>query len=93
MRTPLSPLFLFFKKKKESRVGCFGATLLQISVMDRRISRQHCRIERIAEHPNGFILTDTGSRNGTFVNGRKVENGVWTLLSEGDEISLGKGLR
>ncbi|MFN4279801.1 FHA domain-containing protein [Thermosynechococcus sp.] len=47
------------------------------------VSRHHARIER----RNGdFLLTDLGSSNGTFVNGREVEEP--TLLRVGDTIRI-----
>jgi DNA-binding response OmpR family regulator len=48
------------------------------------ISRLHARIE--LQHDR-YLLLDAGSANGTFVNGRRIEQGV--QLSTGDEIWLG----
>ena len=61
----------------------------EIRVNDTQVSRQHARIttEKIAG--NGipeYILTDLNSRNGTFLNGRKVER---EKLTNGDKISIG----
>lgn len=50
---------------------------------DMLVSRHHVRITADA---NGLILEDLGSRNGTYVNGRRVER---THLSEGDRIGIG----
>lgn len=36
---------------------------------DRSISRSHAKIERTS---SGFVVTDFGSQNGTFVNGQKI---------------------
>jgi hypothetical protein len=52
-------------------------------VEDERVSRNHAKIERIG---GGFLLRDTGSRNGTFVNGKRV---VEQQLVDGDRVSLG----
>lgn len=50
------------------------------------VSRQHARIAR---QPDGRItIEDTGSRNGLFVNGRKVSG--TTELHPGDEVRLGE---
>jgi hypothetical protein len=46
------------------------------------VSKDHARIE--LQIP-GFILTDLGSRNGTFVNGKKIDS---VKLSDGDEIQI-----
>ena len=37
---------------------------------------------------NGFVIVDTGSRNGTWLNGQRVER---ALLSTGDELEFGMG--
>jgi hypothetical protein len=50
---------------------------------DRRVSRRHVEIRlRLGKH----TLYDLGSTNGTFVNGKKVNE---IALSEGDRITLG----
>ena len=48
-----------------------------------KVSRQHARIVR---EGNEFLLEDLHSRNGTFVNGQRVENRV--RLNNGDRIEL-----
>lgn len=57
----------------------------QISIPDGSVSSVHARILRTAE---GFVLEDLQSRNGTFVNGEKVEGK--RQLADGDLIRLGK---
>ncbi len=47
------------------------------------VSGRHARVEATAE---GFALTDLGSRNGSFVNGKKVARAI---LRPNDWISLG----
>jgi hypothetical protein len=54
-----------------------------ISVADPKVSSFHARIDR---SPHGFVLVDLNSRNGTFVNGKRIESGV---LKTGDEVRLG----
>jgi pSer/pThr/pTyr-binding forkhead associated (FHA) protein len=54
-----------------------------ISVADPKVSSFHARIDR---SPDGFVLVDLGSRNGTFVNGKRIESGI---LKTGDEVRLG----
>jgi len=51
---------------------------------DRQVSRQHAGIER---DDGGYLLHDLGSKNGTFVNGEKVE-GEPHRLHDGDEIQI-----
>ena len=50
---------------------------------DDRISRSHARIRHV---PQGFVIEDLQSKNGTCVNGAPVQH--WNL-SDGDLISLG----
>lgn len=57
-----------------------------IQVSDGSISSRHARVTRSAE---GFSVEDLGSRNGTFVNGEKVDNKP-RLLADGDVVRLGK---
>ncbi|HYR29519.1 MAG TPA: FHA domain-containing protein, partial [Thermoanaerobaculia bacterium] len=56
-----------------------------ICIADGSISSVHARITRTAE---GFFLEDLQSRNGTFVNGEKVDSK--RLLTDGDLIRFGK---
>ena len=48
-----------------------------------QVSREHACIERDAE---GYVLRDTGSRHGTFVNGMRIKN---SRLRSQDSINLG----
>lgn len=52
---------------------------------DLMVSREHGKIIKKAE--DCFIIVDNGSRNGTFVNGKRVTGNV--LLQPGDEVRLG----
>lgn len=52
---------------------------------DELVSHRHARIDPTAE---GLVLEDLGSRNGTFVNGTRVE--APTLLSPGDRVVIGE---
>ena len=51
---------------------------------DDEISRRHARIARSG---SGYALEDLGSRNGTFLNGRRIDKPE--LLGVGDEIQVG----
>jgi len=55
-----------------------------IQTKDREASRQHCRVEKT---PDGYRLVDNRSRNGTFLNGAKVDV---QALKPGDEIRIGE---
>ena len=54
-----------------------------IRVSDVLASRRHCRVDAT---PDGIMLTDLNSVNGTYVNSRRVVK-VW--LQEGDVITIG----
>ena len=58
----------------------------EIAIRDETISRTHAMIQRsdMAE----YCFIDMGSRNGSFVNDRRVSTPV--VLRNGDRISLGK---
>ena len=52
-------------------------------LFESRISRRHARI---VKSPQGYLLEDSGSRHGTYVNGTLVTS---CLLKSGDQINLG----
>jgi hypothetical protein len=54
-----------------------------ISIPDRQISRFHAKISPSHQGP---LVSDLGSKNGTFVNGLKVENPH--LLQDGDILQI-----
>jgi hypothetical protein len=54
-----------------------------IVISDPKASSFHARIDR---SPDGFVLVDLKSRNGCWVNGKRVETAV---LKTGDELRLG----
>ncbi|RPH53294.1 FHA domain-containing protein, partial [bacterium] len=57
-----------------------------LQVRDLAASRHHCRIEPA---DGGFLVRDLGSRQGTFVNGRPVQE---HRLEEGDLVAVGETL-
>jgi hypothetical protein len=54
-----------------------------IQLPDLRVSRQHARIVKVSD---AIEISDLGSSNGTFVNGKKVQS---STVAVGDQISLG----
>jgi DNA-binding NtrC family response regulator len=63
-----------------------GGDHLSISIPDPRISSAHLRIQRTG---GGWQLTDAGAKNGTFVNGTRVQS---RLLADRDVIEAGRTL-
>jgi len=59
----------------------------QVRLSDTEASRQHAEI---VKKPDGtFLLRDLKSRNGTFVNGKKIEPEKEIPLSGGEQIQIG----
>jgi hypothetical protein len=56
-----------------------------IAVADGSVSGRHARVLRT---PDGFVIEDLQSRNGTFVNGERVSDK--RLLADGDLLRFGK---
>ena len=56
---------------------------------DDLVSRLHSKITIEAGNPPSFVLTDFGSRNGTFVNHQRISSAV--KLNPGDVVQLGPG--
>ncbi|MFI5315422.1 MAG: diguanylate cyclase domain-containing protein [Myxococcota bacterium] len=55
-------------------------------LVDPAVSARHCVVE-LEPETGAFVVSDLGSRNGTFVNGEKVSE--WSL-AEGDKIFVGE---
>ncbi len=54
-----------------------------ITVMDIKVSRAHCRIDRVG---HVFYLNDLNSTNGSFLNGQQIDRQV---LHRGDYVKIG----
>ena len=52
----------------------------------RNISRRHARL--VIKDGAFFIAEEIGTMNGTFLNGKKLANGVLTPIKDGDELIL-----
>ncbi len=55
-----------------------------LAIQDSTVSRRHCEIQLV---PEGYVVRDLGSTNGTIVQGVKVTE---AFLSQSTEIQLGK---
>ena len=61
-----------------------------VRVNDTQVSRQHAKVTAVVNETKKvteYILTDLDSRNGTFLNGRRIRREV---LENGDKISIGE---
>jgi len=56
----------------------------EISLDDITVSRRHAEIERT---PDGHVVRDAGSLNGTYVNQERID---MMVLRHGDELQIGK---
>lgn len=54
-----------------------------IELLDDGVSRRHARVRKT---PAGYTIEDLGSRNGTFVNGQRIDEAT---LNFGDKIAVG----
>jgi eukaryotic-like serine/threonine-protein kinase len=54
-------------------------------IQDPSISRRHCQITNC---PQGLLIADLGSSNGTYVNGQPISH--WVPLNSGDQVVLGQ---
>jgi ABC-type multidrug transport system ATPase subunit/predicted component of type VI protein secretion system len=60
-----------------------------ISVSSAAVSAYHCRL---AQFPNGWMIEDVGSTNGTFVNGQRLTPNTPVWVSRTDQVTLGRSL-
>jgi hypothetical protein len=88
---PLAPPKLVASDRKEGgeEVSLLPLTLLgrtpdnHVQINQPDVSRRHAEI---SFSERGYVLRDLGSENGTFVNGRRVEEHV---LADGDHVQVG----
>ena len=71
------------KLEETNSVG--RSPLNQVQISDPLVSKQHCLI--FADQSGNYSIKDLGSRNGTFVNKKRISDDE--ALRNGDEISLG----
>jgi pSer/pThr/pTyr-binding forkhead associated (FHA) protein len=58
-----------------------------LTIDDEELSRRHAILRAL---PDGVEIEDLGSRNGTFVNGRRID--AATRLAGGDSLKLGRSV-
>jgi DNA-binding NtrC family response regulator len=62
-----------------------GRAAVDVRVTNVRASARHCRI---TWDPSGWLVEDLGSKNGTFINGSRVD--ARTVLRHGDILQVGR---
>jgi len=67
--------------KSETTIGRWEDN--DVIVDDRWVSRYHSQVRREGEQ---YVIEDLGSKNGTFVNGRRIAGP--TVLTDGDEVQV-----
>lgn len=87
----MARLDLFFDGKEEKsweltkeRIVVGRDPGCDVSIDNLGVSRKHCAVERRGD---SFVLLDLGAANGTYCNGKKVND---YYLNDGDEIVFGK---
>jgi pSer/pThr/pTyr-binding forkhead associated (FHA) protein len=60
------------------------AATSDVPIFDTTVSRRHAKVGLTRR---GVVVTDLGSRNGTYVNGKRVSTAV---VMRGDVVSFGK---
>ena len=72
----------FLLKDEETTVGRDPRSAIFLD--DVTVSRRHAIVQR---RDDGWFVVDSGSLNGTYVNGEQVDE---TKLATGDELQIGK---
>lgn len=72
----------FYLKKDTITIGKLATNDLQIN--ESAVSRNHCKFVQAGK---GYKLTDLGSTNGTYINGRRITE---KELKVGDNITIGR---
>lgn len=78
---PLSGKTYVVARKKPFLIG--RGDVAQIELQDTLVSRRHCQIE---VRGSQFFARDLGSRNGTFINGRRI---TFAALYNKDQLRIG----
>ena len=61
---------------------------LTIEDVNRFISRRHAKI--LLKDGTYYLVEEVGVTNGTYVNGKRLQAGVYTSIHPGDELCFGK---
>ena len=83
IHTPGEPVARFHVDRPSLTLG--RSSTNDVFLADRTLSRVHARLDR---KPEGLVLTDLGSRNGTQLNGSRIVDPA--VVRAGDRIVLGE---
>jgi len=83
IHTPGEPVARFRVDRPSLTLG--RSSTNDVFLADRTLSRVHARLDR---KPEGLVVTDLGSRNGTQLNGSRIVDPV--VVRAGDRIVLGE---
>jgi S1-C subfamily serine protease len=78
-----------FPIEQEISIGRDPSCVIRYEADEDLVSRKHARIARDDKDPDRFLLTDLDSRNGTFINKRRISEPE--VLRAGDVVQLGAG--
>ncbi|ANF95291.1 FHA domain-containing protein [Paenibacillus bovis] len=82
--------FVYVESQKEIMIGRHTGTIqLDLPLYNQLVSKQHCRITR--QH-NTVYVEDLGSKNGTELNGQRLQPYQKYPVSENDQLTLVNGL-
>jgi len=73
-------------QKEKAYIGRSTDNDIPLPDNEKRVSSKHARVDR---QGTSLQITDLGSTNGTFVNGRKIEPNSGIDIKDGDKISIG----
>jgi serine/threonine protein kinase len=82
LRSKAKPVKIFHLDGNHLSIG--RSPDCHIIIEDMNVSRHHAEL---LQTPQGYTIQDLGSKNGTFVNGKQVTEGI--SLFPGDEVMLG----
>ncbi|NOZ20790.1 MAG: FHA domain-containing protein [Planctomycetes bacterium] len=74
-----------YKLGKRTLIGRATTSDVDVSIADESVSRCHAEIIR---EPEGFFIRDIDSKNGTFLNDKKITSS--TVIAPGDTVRIGK---
>ena len=83
IHAPGEPVSRFLVDRPSLTLG--RSSTNDVFLPDRTLSRVHARLD---QKPEGLVLTDLGSRNGTQLNGSRIVEPI--VVRPGDRIVLGE---